>query len=51
MKKIFFTLFITFSMMAVQAQEAEWHTDLNKAMAISNKTNKPLFLLCLYNII
>lgn len=44
MKKIFLALLIAFSAIALQAQEAEWHTDLNKAMAISNKTHKPLFL-------
>jgi len=44
MKKIFFTLLITLSVMTIQAQEAEWHTDLNKAMAISTKSKKPLFL-------
>ena len=44
MKKIFLTLLITLSVMAIQAQEAEWHTDLNKAMAVSKKSKKPLFL-------
>lgn len=44
MKKIFLVLLITFSAIAVQAQEAEWHTDLNKAIALSNKSDKPLFL-------
>lgn len=44
MKKIFLILLLVFSTAAIQAQEAEWHTDLNKAMAISNKSHKPLFL-------
>lgn len=44
MKKIFLTLLITLSVMTIQAQEAEWHTDLNKAMAVSKKSKKPLFL-------
>jgi protein disulfide-isomerase len=45
MKKILLTLLITFSTIAIQAQEAtEWHTDLNEAITISNKTKKPLFL-------
>ncbi|MHA3789773.1 thioredoxin family protein [Flavobacterium hauense] len=45
MKKILFlTLLITLSVMTIEAQEAEWHTDLNKAMAISTKSKKPLFL-------
>jgi protein disulfide-isomerase len=44
MKKMFLILLIAFSSISLQAQEAEWHTDLNKAMAISTKTKKPLFL-------
>lgn len=44
MKKIFLTLLITLSVMTIQAQEAEWHTDLNKAMTVSKKSKKPLFL-------
>jgi len=44
MKKIFLTLLIVFTTIAIQAQEAEWHTDLNKAMAVSTKSKKPLFL-------
>lgn len=44
MKKIFLVLLIAFSTITIQAQEAEWHTDLTKAIAISNKSNKPLFL-------
>lgn len=32
------------SVLSLQAQEAEWHTDLNKAMSLSDKSKKPLFL-------
>src|SRR5690242_1159737 len=44
MKKIFLILFIAFNAITLHAQEAEWHTDLNKAMAVSQKSKKPLFL-------
>lgn len=45
MKKIFIILFLAFSGLVMQAQDtAEWHTDLNKAITVSNKTHKPLFL-------
>lgn len=45
MKKIFLTLLVVFSTLTIQAQEnQEWHTDLGKAMEVSKKTKKPLFL-------
>ena len=45
MKKRFFVLFILLSSFAIQAQEDQiWLTDINKAIAISRKENKPLFL-------
>lgn len=45
MKKIFFILLIAFSTLTLQAQEGqEWHTDLGKAMTVSKKNKKPLFL-------
>ncbi|MDV6168951.1 thioredoxin family protein [Flavobacterium sp. DG1-102-2] len=45
MKKIFIVLLLAFSGWGMQAQDtAEWHTDLNKAITVSNKTHKPLFL-------
>lgn len=45
MKKIVLVLVIALGSFSVQAQESvEWHTDFNKAMAISNKTHKPLFM-------
>jgi len=45
MKKTIIVLLLVLGGFSAQAQaSAEWHTDLNKAMAISNKTNKPLFM-------
>lgn len=45
MKKIFVTLLIVFSSFAIQAQESlTWHNDINKAIAISETTKKPLLL-------
>lgn len=44
MKKILLILFLTASTISLQAQEAEWYTDLNKAMSLSDKSKKPLFL-------
>lgn len=44
MKKCFY-LFVFFGMFQiVSAQELTWHTDINKAIEISTKENKPLFL-------
>ncbi len=43
MKSIFFILFISILSMA-RSQELTWYTDMNKAVEISNKENKPLFL-------
>ena len=44
MKKAILILFVAFSAITMQAQELEWHTDLQKAVAVSNKTKKPLLL-------
>lgn len=43
-KKTFITLLLVLGSFAMQAQELVWHTDINKAMAISNKTQKPMLL-------
>lgn len=44
MKKILLTLFIVLGSISMQAQELEWHTDMNKAMELSQKNKKPLLL-------
>ena len=43
-KKTLITLLLVVGSFAMQAQQLEWHTDINKAMAISNKTKKPMLL-------
>lgn len=44
MKKIFITLLVVLGSFAVKAQELTWETDINKAIAVSNKTKKPMLL-------
>ncbi len=45
MKKFIITLLLVFTAITTQAQdELTWHTDLNKAIDIANKEDKPLFL-------
>ena len=45
MKKIALLFAILFLSFSTQAQENQtWHTDINKAIAISKKENKPMFL-------
>ena len=45
MKKIIIVLFLILTTKTIQAQENQiWHTDIKKAIAISTKENKPLFL-------
>mgnify|MGYP006356222193 FL=1 len=45
MKKFIITLLLVSSAITTQAQdELTWHTDLNKAIDIANKEDKPLFL-------
>ena len=44
MKKVLITLLLVVGSFAVEAQELVWQTDINKAMEISKKTKKPLFL-------
>jgi protein disulfide-isomerase len=44
MKKIFILFLLAIGSLTVQAQDIEWHTDINKAVAISNKTKKPMLL-------
>ena len=44
MKKIAITLFLILGSLTIQAQELTWQTDMNKAVEISKKSKKPLFL-------
>lgn len=44
MKKTILFLFFLCVFNAVSAQELTWHTDVNKAIEISSKTNKPMLL-------
>ena len=44
MKKIAITLFLILGSLTIQAQGLTWQTDMNKAMEISKKSKKPLFL-------
>lgn len=44
MKKYFFILMFFGIVQAASAQELTWHTDINKAIELSTKENKPLFL-------
>lgn len=44
MKKAFLILFVAFSTISLQAQELEWHTDIDKAVSLSSKTKKPLLM-------
>jgi thioredoxin-related protein len=44
MKKNLLNLFLVLGSYAVQSQELVWHTDINKAIEISNKTKKPMLL-------
>ena len=44
MKKIVITLFLILGSLTIQAQELTWQTNINKAMEISKKSKKPLFL-------
>ena len=44
MKKLAITLFVILGSLTIQAQELTWQTDMNKAMEISKKSKKPLFL-------
>lgn len=45
MKKIMITLLFAFAAFTTQAQdELNWHTDLNKAIEVANKEDKPMFL-------
>ncbi|MXN92226.1 thioredoxin fold domain-containing protein [Flavobacterium sp. Sd200] len=44
MKKAILLLFIAFSAVSLQAQELEWQTDITKAVALSEKTKKPLLM-------
>ncbi|MBC7846649.1 MAG: thioredoxin family protein [Flavobacterium sp.] len=44
MKKIFITLLVVLGSFAVEAQELQWETDINKAIKVSNKTKKPMLL-------
>ncbi|MDN3671619.1 thioredoxin family protein [Flavobacterium branchiarum] len=44
MRKIFITLMLVLGSFAVQAQELKWYTDVNEAIAVSNKNKKPMLL-------
>ena len=44
MKKIIVTLLLVLGSLSVEAQELTWHKDMKKAIEISKKENKPLFL-------
>lgn len=44
MKSIYVWLTVLFFGFTVQAQELTWHTDINKAMELSNKSKKPMLL-------
>lgn len=44
MNKIVLLFVLVFGSMTTQAQELTWETNINKAIEVSNKTNKPLLL-------
>lgn len=44
MKKLFITLLILVGSFSAEAQKLKWETDINKAIAVSNKTKKPMLL-------
>jgi protein disulfide-isomerase len=45
MKKLFITLLFVVSSITMQAQEGlTWHTNIDEAIAVAKKENKPLFL-------
>ncbi len=44
MKKAFLLLLLIVGSFTAQSQELTWHTDLDKAMAISKKSKKPLLM-------
>ena len=44
MKKLTVLLFVLFNSVFAFSQELKWETDLNKAIEVSNKTNKPMLL-------
>ncbi|UQD55910.1 thioredoxin family protein [Flavobacterium sp. K5-23] len=44
MKKVYFILIFFTGVITSQAQDLVWHTDVNKAITVSNKTKKPLML-------
>ena len=43
-KKAIIVVAFVLGSFAVQAQELKWETDINKAIAVSNKTKKPMLL-------
>ncbi len=44
MRKIIITLLFVLGSMSIQAQDLVWHKDMTKAIEISKKENKPLFM-------
>ena len=43
-KKIFFVALFFIGVIATQAQEQKWYTDVNEAIKVSKKVKKPLML-------
>ncbi len=44
MKKVFLLLFVVFSLNTYAQEQLTWHRDINKAIEISKKENKPMML-------
>lgn len=44
MKKALLILFVTLGALTAQAQDLVWHTDVAKAVSLSEKTKKPLLM-------
>ena len=44
MKKLFIALFLIAGSFAVQAQELDWQTDIQKAVKLSEKSKKPMLM-------
>lgn len=44
MKKLFIATLLLMVCFAIQAQELKWETDINKAIEVSNKSQKPMLL-------
>ncbi|KGO94122.1 thioredoxin family protein [Flavobacterium subsaxonicum] len=44
MKKAILILFVAFSALSMQAQQLEWHTDIAKAVSLSETSKKPILM-------